>query len=211
MPAATSNAAEVVGDVGQEVDLTRMMQELPAVEDLLEAAGRRADHPHDQRAAHPGVRQTAPATSTSSPTSAARWCASAVDGVLREVAQPHKALHAAMASRIKIMAELDIAEKRLPQDGRIALRWAAGQVDVRVSTLPTTHGERAVLRLLDKGSRPVQPRQPGHGAATRVRPFAELLQSRTASCWSPAPPARARPPPCTPASAGHGHRSTATS
>ena len=61
-----------------------------------------------------------------------------------------KALHAALISRIKIMAHLDIAEKRLPQDGRIALRVGGRPIDVRVSTLPTGHGERAVLRLLDK-------------------------------------------------------------
>ena len=64
--------------------------------------------------------------------------------------QPNKALHAALISRLKIMAELDIAEKRLPQDGRISLRIGARAIDVRVSTLPSAHGERAVLRLLDK-------------------------------------------------------------
>src|SRR5690606_11767928 len=63
---------------------------------------------------------------------------------------PRKALHAALISRIKIMAKLDISEKRLPQDGRIALRVGGRPIDVRVSTLPTGHGERAVLRLLDK-------------------------------------------------------------
>ena len=72
------------------------------------------------------------------------------DGVLRDIARPRRGLHAAMASRIKIMAQLDIAEKRLPQDGRITLRLAGRAVDVRVSTVPTTHGERLVLRLLDK-------------------------------------------------------------
>ncbi|HMQ73975.1 MAG TPA: ATPase, T2SS/T4P/T4SS family, partial [Rubrivivax sp.] len=61
-----------------------------------------------------------------------------------------RALHAALISRLKIMAELDIAEKRLPQDGRISLRIGARAIDVRVSTLPSAHGERAVLRLLDK-------------------------------------------------------------
>jgi len=66
------------------------------------------------------------------------------------VAEPHRGLHAAMLSRIKIMANLDIAEKRLPQDGRISLRLAGRLVDVRVATLPTGHGERAVLRILDK-------------------------------------------------------------
>jgi general secretion pathway protein E len=73
-----------------------------------------------------------------------------VDGTLREVVQPNKALHAALISRLKIMAELDIAEKRLPQDGRISLRIGGRAIDVRVSTLPNAHGERAVLRLLDK-------------------------------------------------------------
>ena len=73
-----------------------------------------------------------------------------VDGTLREVVQPNRALHAALISRLKIMAELDIAEKRLPQDGRISLRLGTRAIDVRVSTLPGAHGERAVLRLLDK-------------------------------------------------------------
>jgi general secretion pathway protein E len=73
-----------------------------------------------------------------------------VDGTLREVVQPNKALHAALISRLKIMAELDIAEKRMPQDGRISLRIGGRAIDVRVSTLPSAHGERAVLRLLDK-------------------------------------------------------------
>jgi general secretion pathway protein E len=73
-----------------------------------------------------------------------------VDGSLREVVQAHRALHAALISRLKIMADLDISEKRLPQDGRISLRIGTRAVDVRVSTLPSAHGERAVLRLLDK-------------------------------------------------------------
>ena len=73
-----------------------------------------------------------------------------VDGTLREILEPPRALHAALVSRVKVMAELDIAEKRLPQDGRITLRIAGRPVDVRVSTLPTGHGERVVLRLLDK-------------------------------------------------------------
>lgn len=72
------------------------------------------------------------------------------DGLLHDVLAPPRALHAALVSRIKIMAELDIAEKRLPQDGRIALKVAGRTADVRVSTLPTGHGERVVLRLLDK-------------------------------------------------------------
>jgi general secretion pathway protein E len=73
-----------------------------------------------------------------------------VDGVLREVLETARALAPLVASRIKVMAKLDIAEKRLPQDGRIALRVADRSVDVRVSTMPTGSGERVVLRLLDK-------------------------------------------------------------
>ena len=73
-----------------------------------------------------------------------------IDGALRDIVRPKKAIHASLISRIKIMSQLDIAEKRLPQDGRITLRVGGKPVDVRVSTLPTGHGERAVLRLLDK-------------------------------------------------------------
>src|SRR5439155_11688111 len=75
-----------------------------------------------------------------------------VEGVLREVLEPQRILAPLIVSRIKVMAKLDIAEKRLPQDGRITLRIAGRAVDVRVSTMPTSHGERVVLRLLDKQS-----------------------------------------------------------
>ncbi len=73
-----------------------------------------------------------------------------IDGVLREILQPQRAIAPLLVSRIKVMAKLDIAEKRLPQDGRISLRIAGRAVDVRVSTLPSGSGERVVLRLLDK-------------------------------------------------------------
>jgi len=73
-----------------------------------------------------------------------------VDGVLQEAPAPPRRLAAAVISRLKIMAELDIAERRVPQDGRIRLRMKDRQVDVRISTLPTLHGESVVLRLLDK-------------------------------------------------------------
>ena len=73
-----------------------------------------------------------------------------VDGVLREVVTPRRALAPLLVSRIKVMAKLDIAEKRLPQDGRISVRVAGKEVDVRVSTIPASNGERVVMRLLDK-------------------------------------------------------------
>ena len=73
-----------------------------------------------------------------------------VDGVLREVISPKRVLAPMLISRIKVMAKLDIAEKRLPQDGRILLRVSGQDTDVRVSTLPSTYGERVVMRLLSK-------------------------------------------------------------
>lgn len=73
-----------------------------------------------------------------------------VDGMLKEVAQPRRELAVLLTSRIKVMAGLDIAEKRIPQDGRLSLKLGGREVDVRVSTLPSIYGERVVLRLLDK-------------------------------------------------------------
>ena len=145
-----SNAAAVVSEVESDADLSRMMQELPAIEDLLEASN---DAPII-RMLNALLTQAAKDGASDihiEPYERSSSVRFRVDGTLREVVQPNKALHAALISRLKIMAELDIAEKRLPQDGRIALRIGARAVDVRVSTLPSAHGERAVLRLLDKG------------------------------------------------------------
>lgn len=75
-----------------------------------------------------------------------------VDGVLREVLSPSRKLAPLLVSRVKVMAKLDIAEKRVPQDGRISLRIGGRAVDVRVSTMPSSHGERVVMRLLDKNA-----------------------------------------------------------
>ncbi|AKA39373.1 type II secretion system ATPase GspE [Yersinia ruckeri] len=75
-----------------------------------------------------------------------------IDGELRQILSPPRQLAALLVSRIKVMAKLDIAEKRLPQDGRISLRIAGRAIDIRVSTLPSNHGERVVMRLLDKNN-----------------------------------------------------------
>jgi general secretion pathway protein E len=75
-----------------------------------------------------------------------------IDGLLYEVLRPPLKAHAGIVSRIKIMSQLNIAEKRLPQDGRFRVRVAGSDLDIRVSTLPTAYGERVVLRLLDKAS-----------------------------------------------------------
>ena len=144
-----SNAAAVVSEVESDADLTRMMQALPAVEDLLEAA----DDAPIIRMLNALLTQAARDGASDihiEPYERHSSVRFRVDGTLREVVQPNRALHAALISRLKIMAELDIAEKRLPQDGRISLRLGQRAIDVRVSTLPSAHGERAVLRLLDK-------------------------------------------------------------
>ncbi|MHB1677358.1 MAG: type II secretion system ATPase GspE [Sulfuriferula sp.] len=148
---ADESAAQLADDFEQDMDISRLVQDMPRIEDLLEAEGDA-----------PVIRMI-----NTLLTQALREGASDIhieifenrsvvrfrmDGVLRDMVEPHRALHAALVSRIKIMAQLDIAEKRLPQDGRISLRLAGKPVDVRVSTLPTGHGERVVLRLLDKES-----------------------------------------------------------
>jgi general secretion pathway protein E len=76
-----------------------------------------------------------------------------VDGVLRDVLEPRQSLTPMLVSRIKVMARLDIAEKRTPQDGRVSLRIGGTDLDVRVSTIPSRHGERVVMRLLDRDAR----------------------------------------------------------
>src|SRR5258706_2732675 len=143
------SAQQIVGDIEGEFDISRMMQEVHDIEDLLETED---DAPIIRminalltQAARDGASDIHIEAFESY--SLVRF---RVDGTLRDIVRPKRALHAALVSRIKIMAALDIAEKRLPQDGRITLRVGGRSVDVRVSTLPAGHGERVVLRLLDK-------------------------------------------------------------
>lgn len=75
-----------------------------------------------------------------------------IDGILRDMVEPKRGLAPLLVSRIKVMARLDIAEKRLPQDGRVSLRVGGHEVDVRVSTIPSQYGERVVMRLLDRSA-----------------------------------------------------------
>ena len=169
-----SNAALVVNAVESDIDITRMMQELPAVEDLLEAA----DDAPIIRMLNALLTQAARDGASDihiEPYERHSSVRFRVDGALREVVQPNRALHAALISRLKIMAELDIAEKRLPQDGRISLRLGQRAIDVRVSTLPSAHGERAVLRLLDKSQGRLSLESVGMSGDTLQR-FASLVQ-----------------------------------
>jgi general secretion pathway protein E len=98
-----------------------------------------------------------------------------IDGVLQDAASPPRRLSAAVVSRLKIMAELDIAERRVPQDGRIRLRMRDRQVDVRVATLPTLHGESVVLRLLDKERGRISLEDLGMAGETRTR-FLDVIK-----------------------------------
>ena len=98
-----------------------------------------------------------------------------VDGVLREVLEPPRQIANLLCSRIKVMAKLDIAEKRLPQDGRISLKVANRPVDIRVSTLPSGHGERVVMRILDKQAGRLDLQQLGLADETRGR-LSKLIQ-----------------------------------
>lgn len=144
-----NHAAAMIGDIEQEGDLNRLAQELPEVEDLLEAEDDAPIIRLINALFTQALRENASDIHIE-PFETRSVVRFRVDGRLRDIIEPKRALHAAIVSRIKVMASLDISEKRLPQDGRITLRIAGRPVDVRVSTLPTGHGERAVLRLLDK-------------------------------------------------------------
>ena len=144
-----SEVAQISEDLAREGDLAALLHALPSGEDLLageaEAPVIRMINALLLQAVRDGASDVH--LEAFEARSLVRF---RVDGQLREVIEPPRALHAALVSRVKIMASLDIAEKRLPQDGRITLRLGGRGIDVRVSTLPTGQGERVVLRLLDK-------------------------------------------------------------
>lgn len=145
----TNTAMMMAEDLGESMDLIDLMHELPKPEDLLE---KQDDAPIIRllnALLSEAIKESASDVhiETFEDHITIRF---RIDGVLREVLEPQRILAPLIVSRIKIMAKLDIAEKRLPQDGRITLRIAGRAVDVRVSTMPTSHGERIVLRLLDK-------------------------------------------------------------
>lgn len=145
----TSQAMQMAGDLGEEFDLQSVAQELAEPEDLLEAE----DDAPIIRLINAMLTEAVKKNASDihiEPFENRLTVRFRVDGVLQQVLEPKRALAPLLVSRIKVMAKLDIAEKRLPQDGRISLRVAGRAVDVRVSTIPCGHGERVVLRLLDK-------------------------------------------------------------
>ncbi|MBS8239203.1 type II secretion system protein GspE [Marinobacter lipolyticus] len=151
----SAEAMQMVEGIGDDMDLASLADSVPETEDLLE-----------QEDDAPIIRLINAILTEAVKTSASDVHIETyekrlvvrfrVDGVLREVVQPKRALAPLLVSRIKVMAKLDIAEKRLPQDGRIALRVAGREVDIRVSTMPSSSGERVVLRLLDKQAGNIQ-------------------------------------------------------
>lgn len=145
----SSEAMQAMEDIGEEMDLFRLAEELPETEDLLENEDDAPIIKLINALLTEAIKENASDIhiETFEKELTVRF---RIDGVLREVLSPSRKLAPLLVSRIKVMAKLDIAEKRVPQDGRIALRIANRAVDVRVSTMPSSHGERVVLRLLDK-------------------------------------------------------------
>ena len=143
------DASAMVADFGDELDLKTLADELPEPEDLLESEDDAPIIRLINALLTEAVKEGASDIHIE-PFENRLVVRFRIDGVLREVLAPQKAIASAVVSRIKVMARLDIAEKRLPQDGRIGLKIAGRPVDVRVSTIPAGHGERVVLRLLDK-------------------------------------------------------------
>jgi general secretion pathway protein E len=145
----SAQSMQSISDAGGEMDLSRIAQQLPEPQDLLESQDDAPIIRLINALLTEAVKEQASDIHIE-PYESRLVVRFRVDGVLREVLEPARVLAPLLISRIKVMAKLDIAEKRLPQDGRISLRIAGRPVDVRVSTLPSGHGERAVLRLLDK-------------------------------------------------------------
>ncbi|ANO51185.1 type II secretion system ATPase GspE [Woeseia oceani] len=142
-------AMQMVGDLDDHTDLLRVAQELPEPSDLLESDDDAPIIRFINAVLTEAVKENASDVHIE-PYENRLGVRFRVDGVLQEILQTRRALAPLVVSRIKVMSKLDIAEKRLPQDGRISLRIAGRAVDVRVSTMPSGHGERVVLRLLDK-------------------------------------------------------------
>lgn len=147
----SSEAQQMMEDIGNEVDLYSLADEMTESEDLLENEDDAPIIKLINAMLSEAIKESASDIhiETFENSLQIRF---RVDGVLREVLKPNRKLASLLVSRIKVMAKLDIAEKRIPQDGRISLRIGGRAVDVRVSTMPTGHGERVVLRLLDKNA-----------------------------------------------------------
>jgi general secretion pathway protein E len=143
------HAQQMVNDLHDNLDLADMAQHLPKPEDLMESEDEAPIIRLINALLTEAIKENASDIHIESyeKRMVVRF---RVDGVLREIIEPQREFASMVISRLKVMAKLDIAEKRLPQDGRISLMVGGRTVDVRVSTLPSGYGERVVLRLLDK-------------------------------------------------------------
>lgn len=145
----THSSESLAADITDDLDLVSLADAIPQVEDLMEQEDEAPIIRLINGILTEAVKQNA--SDIHIETFDARMrIRFRVDGVLHEVLEPNRAMAPLLISRIKVMAKLDIAEKRIPQDGRISLKLAGREVDVRVSTLPSNSSERIVLRLLDK-------------------------------------------------------------
>jgi general secretion pathway protein E len=147
----SDSTMQMVEGFGDDNDLFRMAQELPEPSDLMESDDDAPIIRLINAVLTSAIKENASDVHIE-PFENRLVVRFRVDGLLREVLQSRRAVAPLVVSRIKVMSRLDIAEKRLPQDGRISLRVAGRAVDVRVSTMPSGHGERVVLRLLDKNA-----------------------------------------------------------
>ncbi len=147
----SSATMQMVEDLGGEMDLASIANSVPETEDLLEKENDAPIIRLINALLTEAIKQSASDIhlETFERRLVVRF---RVDGVLREVVQPKRELAPLLVSRIKVMAKLDIAEKRVPQDGRISLKVGGREIDIRVSTMPSSAGERVVMRLLDKES-----------------------------------------------------------
>ncbi|MBD1576014.1 type II secretion system ATPase GspE [Vibrio sp. S11_S32] len=147
----SSEARQLMEDIGADDDFFSLAEELPENEDLLESDDDAPIIKLINAMLGEAIKEGASDIhiETFEKVLSIRF---RVDGVLREVLTPSRKLAPILVSRVKVMSKLDIAEKRVPQDGRISLRIGGRAVDVRVSTMPSSHGERIVMRLLDKNA-----------------------------------------------------------
>ena len=143
-----NEAMQMAEDIGADVDLSRLADEIPESGDLMDAEDDAPIIRLINAILSQAVREQASDihVETFEDRLSIRY---RIDGVLAEVLSPKRMLAPLLVSRLKVMAKLDIAEKRVPQDGRISVKIAGHAVDIRMSTIPSAHGERVVLRLLD--------------------------------------------------------------
>ena len=170
-----STAADAVQDLDQVIDLESIQTGMPQAADLLDSE----DDAPIIRLLNAVMSQAIEEGASDihiEPFEARIIIRFRIDGILRDVIEPPALLSGRIVARVKVLARLNIAEKRVPQDGRISLRLGGRLIDIRVSTLPTHYGERVVMRILEKEQGPLTLAQIGMPADVRER-FMDLIRS----------------------------------